>query len=180
MAGAMLMTGCADDFLDQENTTNLNQGTFFNSDAAIEAGTAPLYNYVWNDFNSKFYYGMGDGRANNITAQYSDYIYPYTNFTDGSLSQGLADAWNSLYNVVSQSNNTIVNITEYSSSAVSEQAKTTGIAEARFMRGLAYWYIGSLWGGGIIYTKTSDYIDTYASAVPSSRIDVMEFAIRDM
>lgn len=180
IAGAMQLTGCADDFLEQENTTSLNQGTFFNSDESVAAATAPLYNYVWNDFNSKFYYGMGDGRANNITAQYSDYIYPYTNFTDGSLSQGLADAWNSLYSVVAQSNNTIVNITEFSTSGVSEKAKVEAVAEARFMRGLAYWYIGSLWGGGIIYTVTSDLVDNYATVKPHSRVDVIEFALRDM
>lgn len=180
IAGAMQLTGCADDFLEQENTTSLNQGTFFNSDESVAAATAPLYNYVWNDFNSKFYYGMGDGRANNITAQYSDYIFPYTNFTDGSLSEGLADAWNSLYSVVAQSNNTIVNITEFSTSGVSEKAKVEAVAEARFMRGLAYWYIGSLWGGGIIYTVTSDLVDNYATVKPHSRVDVIEFALRDM
>lgn len=179
-AGAMQLTGCADEFLDQENTTSLNQGSFFDSDESVAAATAPLYNYVWNDFNGKFYYGMGDGRANNITAQYSDYIYPYTNFTDGSLSGGLADAWNSLYSVVAQSNNTIVNIQDFSTSGVSEKAKIEAISEARFMRGLAYWYIGSLWGGGVLYTVTSDLVDSYASVKPSSRVDVMEFAIRDM
>lgn len=179
-AGAMQLTGCADEFLDQENTTSLNQGSFFDSDESVAAATAPLYNYVWNDFNGKFYYGMGDGRANNITAQYSDYIYPYTNFTDGSLSGGLADAWNSLYSVVAQSNNTIVNIQDFSTSGVSEKAKIEAISEARFMRGLAYWYIGSLWGGGVLYTVTSDLVDSYASVMPSSRTDVMEFAIRDM
>lgn len=89
---------------------------------------------------------MGDGRANNITAQYSNYIFPYTNLSETSLSQGLADAWNSLYSVVAQSNNTINNITDYSASTISEETKQRAIAEARFMRGTAYWYIGSLWG----------------------------------
>ena len=88
LAGVLNLTSCADDFLDQENTTSLNQQTFFDSDAAVAAATAPLYNYVWSQFNDKFYYAMGDGRANNITAQYSDYLYPYTNFAETSLSQG--------------------------------------------------------------------------------------------
>jgi len=176
----LTVSSCADDFLEQENTTNLNQETFFDSDDAVAAGTATLYNYVWNDFNSKAYYGMGDGRANNITAQYSDYIYPYTNFTDGALSQGLSDAWNSLYSVVAQSNNVIVNITEKSGAGVSDEAKARGIAEARFMRGTAYWHIASLWGGGIIYTNTAELVNSYANAVPNPRVDMVEFAIRDL
>lgn len=179
LAGALSLSGCADDFLDQSNTYQLNQETYFDSDEAVRTATSALYSYVWYDFNDKFYYGMGDGRANNITAQYSDYIYPYTNFTDTPLSSGLSQAWESLYSVVSQSNNAINNIQNYSTSAVSESVKRETIAEARFMRGLAYWYIGSLWGCGIIYTNTADLINNYV--VPAQpRVDVIEFAIRDL
>ena len=78
---------------------------------------------------------MGDGRANNITAQYSDYIYPYTNLNETSLAAGLDDAWGAFYSVVAQANNTINNIRNHASANVSETAKTQGIAEARFMRG---------------------------------------------
>jgi hypothetical protein len=177
LLGALTMTSC-EDFLEKENTTSLNQETFFDSDEAIESATAPLYNYVWYDFNDKFYYGMGDGRANNITAQYSDYIKSYTNMNETSLSEGLDEAWRSLYSVVSQSNNTINNIKDYATSSVSEEAKTQGIAEARFMRGTAYWYLASLWGAAIIYENTASLVNNYV--VPANnRTDVMEFAIRD-
>lgn len=178
LVGTLVLGGC-EDFLTQTNSTNPNQETFFDSEEALAAATAPLYNYVWYSFNEKFYYGMGDGRANNITARWSDYIYPYTNLTETSLSIGLEDAWGSLYSVVAQSNNTINNIKNYSTSAVSETAKQQSIAEARFMRGTAYWYIASLWGKAIIYEKTSELINN--SAVPAHRAaDVFEFAIRDM
>lgn len=178
MGVGCMFTSC-EDFLDQENTTNLNQDNFFASDEAVAQAMYPLYNYVWNDFNGKAYYGMGDGRANNITAQYSDYIYPYTNFNETSLSPGLHDAWASLYSVVAQAGNAINNIQNRCTSAVSEEAKIQGMAEARFMRGLAYWYIASLWGNAIIYTNTSDLVNNYV--IPANpRTDVMEFAIRDM
>ena len=178
LIGVLALTGC-EDFLEQKNTHDLNQQTFFDSEAALRAATAPLYNYVWAGFNDKFYYGMGDGRANNITAQYSDYIYPYTNLSETSLSQGLTDAWNSFYSVVAQANNTINNITDYSAPTLSEDSKRASIAEARFMRGTAYWYIASLWGVGIIYTNTSSMVNNYV--VPANPgVDVIEFAIRDL
>lgn len=178
LTGVLALTGC-EDFLEQKNTHDLNQQTFFDSEAALRAATAPLYNYVWAGFNDKFYYGMGDGRANNITAQYSDYIYPYTNLSETSLSQGLTDAWNSFYSVVAQANNTINNITDYSAPTLSEDSKRASIAEARFMRGTAYWYIASLWGVGIIYTNTSSMVNNYV--VPANpSVDVIEFAIRDL
>ena len=142
--GTLTLTGC-DDYLSVNNTTNPNQETFFDSNDAIEQATAPLYNYVWYNFNEKFYYGMGDGRGNNITAQWSSYIHPYTNMNETSLSEGLDGAWGSLYSVVAQSNNTINNIINYSTASVTEEAKAQGIAEARCLRGTAYWYLGSLW-----------------------------------
>ncbi|GJG36132.1 RagB/SusD family nutrient uptake outer membrane protein [Prevotella lacticifex] len=182
--GAMAVAGltlcsCADDFLDQNNSHQLSQTTFFDSDEAVQKAVWPLYSYVWYDFNDKFYYGMGDGRANNITAQYSNYIYPYTNFTETPLSQGLTEAWGALYSVVAQSNNTINNISNYSSDNVSDEAKVEAVAEARFMRGTAYWYIASLWGCGIIYENTADLVNNYVVKA-NPRTDVMEYAIRDL
>ena len=175
----LTLCSCADDFLDQTNSHQLSQTTFFDSDEAVQKAVWPLYSYVWYDFNDKFYYGMGDGRANNITAQYSNYIYPYTNFTETPLSQGLTEAWGALYSVVAQSNNTINNISNYSSDNVSDEAKVEAVAEARFMRGTAYWYIASLWGCGIIYENTADLVNNYVVKA-NPRTDVMEYAIRDL
>ena len=176
--GCLGLASC-DSFLTSENTYQANDQTFLDSDKAVQSTTAPLYNYVWNDFNSKFYYSVGDGRANNLTALWSDYIYPYTNFTETSLSPGLEDAWGSFYSVIAQSNNVINRIKDYSGPSVSEEAKVQGMAEARFMRGLAYWYIGSIWNCAIIYTNTADKVNDYVC--PPHRVtDVMEFAIRDL
>ncbi len=181
LAGVVTLSGCGadDSFLDQSNTYQLSQENFFTSDEAVSQALLPLYNYVWYMFNDKSYYGMGDGRSNNITAQYSDYIYPYTNFTESGASNGLNDAWVSFYTVVAQANNTINNIQNYSSSGVSQTAKTQGVAEARFMRGLAYWYVGSLWGCGVLYENTQELVNNY-NVPASSRTDIFEFAIRDM
>ncbi|MDE6205542.1 MAG: RagB/SusD family nutrient uptake outer membrane protein, partial [Duncaniella sp.] len=176
-AAGMAVTSC-DDFLDQTNTYQGNLDTFFDSDEAIENATAPLYNYVWCTFNEKFYYSVGDGRANNITARWSDYIYPYTNFTDNAASPGLEDAWGSFYSVIAQSNNTI-NAIINKGQAASERARIQGIAEARFMRGLAFWYIGQVWAKGVIYTDTQE-AQKNTVVPPHRQTDVIEFAIRDM
>ncbi len=179
LAGALSLGSCSGDFLDETNSYQISQDNFFSSDDAVSQEIYPLYSYVWYMFNDKFYYGMGDGRANNITAQYSNYIYPYTNFTETGVSVGLTDAWRSFYVIVAQSNNAINNIANYSSSAVSETAKTQGIAEARFMRGLAYWYISSLWGCAILYDNTQSMVNNYVVHA-NRQTDAMEFAIRDM
>ncbi len=84
-----------------------------------------------------------------------------------------------LYSVVSQSNNTINNILDYASSNCTESAKNSAVGEARFMRGLAYWYIGSLWGCAILYENTDELLSNYV-VYAQPRIDVIEFAIRDL
>ena len=179
IAGILSFSSCAKDFLEQKNSYQISQDNFFDNDEAVSQAVMPLYSYVWYDFNDKFYYGMGDGRANNITAQYSEYIYPYTNFTETGLSTGLTEAWGALYSVVAQANNTINNIANNSTANVSETAKIQGIAEARFMRGLAYWYISSLWGCAVIYNNTQDLVNNYVVS-PNPVADGIEFAIRDM
>lgn len=178
MAGVAFFASC-EDFLTSTNTTNANQETYFDSDEALETATAPLYNFVWSNFNGKLYYSMGDGRSNNLTARWSDYIYPFTNFTETALSPGLEDAWGSLYSVIAQANYTITNIQNYSTASVSEEVKIQAYAEARFMRGVAYWYIASLWGKGIIYTDTAAQVAN-PIVPPHRQVDVMEFAIRDL
>ena len=179
IVGILSFSSCAKDFLEQKNTYQISQDNFFDNDEAVSQAVMPLYSYVWYDFNDKFYYGMGDGRANNITAQYSGYVYPYTNFTETGLSTGLTEAWGALYSVVAQANNTINNIANNSTANVSETAKIQGIAEARFMRGLAYWYISSLWGCAVIYNNTQDLVNNYVVS-PNPVADGIEFAIRDM
>lgn len=179
IAGILSFSSCANDFLEQKNSYQISQDNFFDNDEAVSQAVMPLYSYVWYDFNDKFYYGMGDGRANNITAQYSDYVYPYTNFTETGLSTGLTEAWGALYSVVAQANNTINNIANNSTANVSETAKIQGIAEARFMRGLAYWYISSLWGCAVIYNNTQELVNNYVVS-PNPVADGIEFAIRDM
>ncbi len=171
-----MLSSCSD-FLEQTNTTQANGSTFYDSDAAVDAGVYPLYNYCWNNFNNKFSWAVGDGRSNNITAQYSDYVKFYCNFTETSLTEGLEEAWGALYLVVSSSNNVINDIAR--SEGPSEQAKLRGTAEARFMRGVAYWYIGSIWGRAILYTDTK--VQQKNAICPAHRqTDVMEFAIRDL
>lgn len=171
-----MLSSCSD-FLEQTNTTQANGSTFYDSDAAVDAGVYPLYNYCWNNFNNKFSWAVGDGRSNNITAQYSDYVKFYCNFTETSLTEGLEEAWGALYLVVSSSNNVINDIAR--SEGPSAEGKLRGTAEARFMRGVAYWYIGSIWGRAILYTDTK--VQQQNAICPAHRqTDVMEFAIRDL
>ncbi|MDT0690380.1 RagB/SusD family nutrient uptake outer membrane protein [Salegentibacter sp. F188] len=166
---------CSDD-LDIEPNDQIARENFFQSEADFQAATAPLYNRVWFSFNDKFYFGLGDGRSYNLYAPFSDYVYPFSDLTETGLTGPLVEAWRSFYIVIQQSNNTIAAINE---SSVNEETKMQYIAEARFMRGVAYWYIASLWGDAIITTSQAEIINN-PIVNKSPRTDVFEFAIRDV
>lgn len=175
MAFTFIWTGCSD-LLDVEPEDRITQENFYKTEADFNAATAPLYNKVWFDFNSKFYYGLGDGRSYNLYAPFSDYIYPFSDLTETGLTGPLVEAWASLYNVVQQSNNVIIGITN---SPINEEIQKKYIAQARFMRGTAYWYLASLWGEVIISTDPKELVNN-PIVNKNSVNDVYEFAMRDL
>ena len=178
LAGSLTLTACDESFLEVSPNDRVTLDNFFQSENDLRAATAGLYNKVWFDFNDKFYYGLGDGRSNNLYAPYSDYIYPFTDLTETSLTGPLVSAWQAFYNVVGQANNTINNI-QQNSKNVTEQQKNVAIAEARFMRGTAYWYLASLWGNVILIEDNSVLVNK-PIVNTNPRNQVFEFAMRDL
>ncbi|WP_308991274.1 RagB/SusD family nutrient uptake outer membrane protein [Mariniflexile litorale] len=171
----ILWTSCSD-LLDVEPEDLVTEENFYQSEDDFKAATAPLYSIVWSDFNSKFYFGLGDGRSYNLYAPFSDYVYPFSDLTETSLTGPLVSAWGSFYNVIQQSNNVIIGI---QGSRVDEDTKKPYIAEARFMRGTAYWYLASLWGDVIISTDPKELVKN-PIVNKNSIQDVYEFAMRDL
>ncbi|MCF4101765.1 RagB/SusD family nutrient uptake outer membrane protein [Gillisia sp. M10.2A] len=166
---------CSDN-LEIEPEDQITKENFYQSEEDFQAATAPLYNKVWFSFNDKFYFGLGDGRSYNLYAPFSDYVYPFSDLAETGLTGPLVEAWGSLYNVIQQSNNVIIGITN---SGVDEDIQKQYIAEARFMRGTAYWYLASLWGDAIISTNPTELVNN-PLVNKNSRDDVYEFAIRDL
>jgi hypothetical protein len=172
---SLILNGC-ESFLDITPNDRITGENFYQNEDDFKAATAPLYNKVWFDFNDKFYYGLGDGRSYNLYAPYSDYIYPFSDLAETGLTGPLVSAWQSFYNVVQQSNKVIIGIT---GSSVDESVKSRYIAEARFMRGTAYWYLASLWGDVIISEDPGALVSN--PIVNTNPVeDVYEFAMRDL
>jgi hypothetical protein len=172
---SLILSGC-ESFLEITPNDRITGENFYQTEDDFKAATAPLYNKVWFDFNDKFYYGLGDGRSYNLYAPYSDYIYPFSDLAETGLTGPLVSAWQSFYNVIQQSNKVIIGIT---GSSVDESAKSRYIAEARFMRGTAYWYLASLWGDVIISEDPGALVSN--PIVHTNPVeDVYEFVMRDL
>ena len=136
-----------------------------------------MYNRYWSEFNDKFYFGLGDGMAYNVLAPSTPFIAPFNNLSVTGTTDGLQNAWASLYIVAQQSNKIIIDIKKNSS--VSEEEKAVYLAECRFMRGLAYWHLVSLWENVILCEDPAELIKNPLVNVNTQK-DGYEFALRDM
>jgi hypothetical protein len=172
-SSALLFSAC-DDFLENEPSNYIVASSL--TEDNLPMLTAPLYNRVWSNFNSNFYFGMGDGMSYNLNAPYSDYIYPFSDLAVTGLTGPLVNAWSSLYQVVQHTTGVIATV---EGSLAPQNAKNQYIAEARFMRGIAYWYLASLWGDAIIVDNPQALLDNPV-ANTNPKKDVYEYAIRDV
>lgn len=171
----MLLFGCSEDFLDRPPLDALTSGNFYKTDEEILAGTAPLYNIVWFDFNDKANMAFQEGRAGNLNSNdRTAYIKHAIPATDAST---LLPGYKSFYKIIAQSNNAYKAIKGAAGSTASAAVKAQGLGECRFMRATAYYYLVANWGAvPIVY----DNVAQLNEAPQRNTIeDVWKLIIRD-
>ncbi|MHB9055202.1 MAG: RagB/SusD family nutrient uptake outer membrane protein [Paludibacteraceae bacterium] len=146
-----VLSGCSSDFLIKPPTDSIVDAKFYQTDEQILAGTALLYSRVWFDYNDKASYNLGDFRAGTAYSAYNDRGNVLFNTTPDNPENGAS--WRAFFNVVGQSNLAIDNINKYAGSNVTPSVKKMAIAEARFMRALAYRFLVMNWGPVPIITN---------------------------
>lgn len=173
----LLLTACSDSFLDRSPEGSYVDATFYVSDEALAAATAPLYNRAWFDYNQRSIVPIGSGRANDM---YSPWGYPqFVTFQVTALDENLSGAWSGFYSVVTMANSVIKAIETQTTSEVSEEAKVKAIAEARLMRACSYFYMLRLWGPVILIEDNQAVVDN--PVLPLNREeDIFRFIINDL
>ncbi|SDE80632.1 Starch-binding associating with outer membrane [Dyadobacter soli] len=150
----MLLQGCGEDFLDRPPLDAITSGNFYKTDDEIMAGTAPLYNIVWFDFNDKANMAFQEARAGNLNSNdrtaYIKHAIPSTDVNT------LLPGYKSFYKIIAQSNNAYKAIKEAQGSTASAAVKAQGLGECRFMRATAYYYLVTNWGAvPIVYDNVA-------------------------
>ena len=172
-----MLSSCKKDFLEKPPTDAIVDARFYKTDVQVLAGSASLYNRVWFDYNDKAYYNLGDFRAGTTYSAYNDRGNVLFNTTAENGENNAS--WGAFYNVVAQANMTIVNINKYAGEGVTPSVKAMAIAEARFMRALAYRYLVMNWGEVPVIENNLDYLtDTTLrkNTIPS----IWRFITREM
>lgn len=176
---SLLGTGCGD-FLDVTSKQELTYETFYKTAADCRSATAALYNAVWFDFNSKFLWEIGDSRANNMYVDLATYASAIFNrFMETSNTDDLENGWDALYSVVGQSDHILNNLYRALDYGVDPKVVNACKGEARFMRGLAYWYLASIWGN-VPIIENPVYLSNNFVVRTNHREDVLQYAMKDM
>jgi hypothetical protein len=177
MLPIVFMSSCKKDFLERPPIDSISDANFYKTDDQVLAGTGALYSKVWFDYNDKAYYNLGDFRGGTAFSAWNDRGNVLFN-TTGDNGENAA-SWRAFFNVVGQSNLAIANINRYAGEAVTDRVKKMAIAEARFMRAVAYRYLVMNWGEvPIIENNIEKLSDTslHRNTVPS----VWRFITREM
>ena len=177
IVATFLLSGCKK-FLVVKSNNQPTLENYFTTLQECRAATGALYNKVWYQFSSQFYFDFGDGRGNNLFTPYST-SQSYIRLTETGETANLPDAWNSLYLVITQSDYVVNNLDRALAYNVAQKDIDACKAEARFMRGLAYWYMGSAWGNIPIVEDPAATSKNF-SVPPNLFEDVLQYAIRDV
>lgn len=177
LLAASAIVSCKKEFLEKPPLSSVTDANFYKTDDQVLAGTALLYSEVWFDYNDKAMYNLGDFRGGTTFSAWNDRGNVMFQTTGDNGENGAS--WRAFYTVVAQSNLFIYNIGRYAGPDVSPQVKKMGIAEARFMRALAYRFLVMNWGPVPIIENNFDHLfDTSITrnTIPS----VWRFITREM
>lgn len=168
---------CNKSFLEKPPLSSVVDANFYKTDEQVLAATSLLYSQVWFDYNDKAMYNLGDFRGGTAYSAWNDRGNVLFNTTGDNGENGAS--WRAFFNVVAQSNLAIYNINRYAGSAVTDRVRKIAIAEARFMRALAYRFLVMNWGAVPVIENNFDHLfDTSITrnTVPS----VWRFITREM
>lgn len=156
LLGFVLLLGCRKSFLDKPPLSSITDANFYKTDQQVMAGTALLYSEVWFDYNDKAMYNLGDFRGGTAFSAWNDRGNVMFNTTGDNGENGAS--WRAFFNVVAQANLFLYNIDRFAGSGVSAEVKRTAVAEARYMRALAYRFLVMNWGPVPIIENNFDHL----------------------
>jgi hypothetical protein len=177
MVAIIVLAACNKSFLEKPPLSSIVDVNFYKTDEQVLAATSLLYSQVWFDYNDKAMYNLGDFRGGTAYSAWNDRGNVLFNTTGDNGENGAS--WRAFYNVVAQSNLAIYNINRFAGEAVTPRVRKIAIAEARFMRALAYRFLVMNWGAVPVIENNFDHLfDT--SITRNTVTSVWRFITREM
>lgn len=180
---SLLAVACKKAFLDRPSQNNPTLDTYYNNADQVNAATSFLYNQVWYNYMDKAYHTIGEVLSGNMLTSAGDPNYglnTYVYFTVQSTDGQLLNAWQSFYKVAGNATVLLNTFQQKKGLVTNSEYLDQGIAEARFIRGVAYFNIARVFGDVPIVTDPVALASSGNYNVPRYlQKDVLRFALED-
>ena len=180
LLATVLCAGCSKSFLDRPPLSQISTDNFYQTTSDLRLATAALYSgSPWGDWNYNCYLPVGEVLSGNMVVGYWGDAVQLITFSVTGLNGIMGAQWKSMYKVIAHCNTTINAIKEKAPGSIPGKDKNAAIAEARFIRGYAYYNLAIHWGAVPIIEDNSKLIA--APLVNRIKIeDVYKFAAADL
>lgn len=176
---AAATTACKKSFTDRPALAEPTVDNYYNNAEQVKGATGTLYGLPWFPFLDKGIDCIGEIRSGNEftwDGQYSS----FRDFTTTATDPRLSEAWSAFFKVIGWSNIMINTFELKKEKGVTGEFIDAGIGEARFMRGVAYFYVARIWGDAPIITDPGEMAQKGDFSVPRHlKNDVLRFALED-
>ncbi|POY36646.1 RagB/SusD family nutrient uptake outer membrane protein [Solitalea longa] len=176
----LTVTSCKDDFLDRPSQNAPTLDTYYTNAEQVNAATGLLYNTIWYEYQDKAFHSIGEVLSGNMYTNDTKYATFY-NFTVSGNDEQVSRSWYSFYKLAGNAT-VLVKSFEQKKAQVSEGSYLDkGIAESRFMRGMAYFYLARVFKDVPIVEDPVKLATSGSYNVPRYiQSDVLKFVIEDL
>ncbi len=177
LAAGLLSTSCSD-FLTEDPKGQLEPEAYYNSKDAVNTAVYALYTQVnVSQIYTNMLYPQWQG--DDITANpgsNKQACAELDGFSASSNNKGITDSWSKNYSIIVAANNIINNVQVIKGSTYEETA-VNAVAQAKFWRAFAYYYLVRLYGPLPIIEQSS--LDV--NQTPTSTIaEVYDYIVKNM
>jgi hypothetical protein len=174
------ITGCQKDFLERPSVSQISSDNFYQTTADLRLATAALYGgSPWWQWNTHPYMMLGDVMSGNLISQWWGDAAQLNTFSVTGQNSIMQSAWTGLYVVVAHCNATIQAIQEKAPASIPGSDKNAALAEARFIRAVAYYHLVMLWGDVPIIEDNTKLISS-PLLNRNTKVDVYRFITADL
>jgi hypothetical protein len=177
---AAAVAGCKKSFLDRPSNSQISSLNFYKTTSDLRLATASLYGGAqWFQWNTAAMIPIGDVLSGTGSFQYSNDIVQVFTRTITAQNGLVTNGWVGLYNVIGQCNGVINAIQTQADPSISAADKNAAIAEAKFVRAVAYYHLAIYWGAVPIIEDNSKLIKD--PLLPRNIVsDVYKFVAKDL
>ncbi|MES1249274.1 MAG: RagB/SusD family nutrient uptake outer membrane protein, partial [Chitinophaga rupis] len=183
---AVLVTGlcsCNKQFLDRPTQNQPSTDNYYKTPGQVQGATALLYNEVWYNWLDKAFHCIGEVYGGNMITSSGDANYgfnTYVYFTVASTDGQDLNTWNAFYQVAGKAA-VLMNAFQQIRTDANASYVDPAIAECRFFRGVAYFFIARVYGDAPIVTDPVSLANSSDYNLPRYlQKDVLRFALEDL